>query len=126
MRFVTEPHKKEDSMLREFLKLGKMNTSNFIVKIISKPRQRLIADDIYVFEAQVEFPKVRRKKGLEQFKMAVWGSLGKHFLTYYRLGDYIIVEGSISFERSHLQTRYRKNAKLTVLKLYPFLITDEI
>ena len=41
-----------------------MNTCNFLVKIISSPEQRKIEEDISVVEAQIQFPKVRKKKGV--------------------------------------------------------------
>lgn len=101
-----------------------MNTCNFIVKIISPLEQRIVADDIFVVEAQAQFPKIRKKKGFEQFKLAVWENLGKDFLQYYTVGDYIIVQGILSFLPGNAQNQYKKEAKLTVLKLYPFLLAD--
>lgn len=102
-----------------------MNTCNFLVKIISSPEQRTITGDISFVEAKIKFPKIRKKKGFEQFKLVLWGKLGKDFVKYYRVGDYIIVQGILSFLSTNAQKHYKKEAKLTVLKVYPFLLVEK-
>ena len=102
-----------------------MNTCNFLVKIISSPKQRIIGDNLSLVEAQIQFTKGRKKKGFEQFRLSIWGKLGEDFIKYYRIGDYIIVQGILSFLPSKGQKTYKKNAKLTVLKVYPFVLVEK-
>ena len=101
-----------------------MNSCSFIVKIITPPHQRFIVDDISVIETLVQFPKVRKKRSFNQFKISIWGNLGKDFIKYYTVGDYIIIEGFLSFERNEKANKYKKETKLTAIKIYPFLLKD--
>lgn len=101
-----------------------MNISSFIVKIISVPKQSLIETNISVVEAQVQFPNTRKKNFLDQFKVVSWGDLSEELINYYTIGDYIIIQGIISFEQPKNKTQYKKETKFTVVNLYPFLLVD--
>lgn len=101
-----------------------MNSSTFIVKIVSTPKQHLISDDISVVETKVQFAKQRKKKTFDYFQISLWGNLGKGVLKYCRVGDYVIVKGILSFKKTKVGNHFRKETKMTVLKLYPFLLKD--
>lgn len=102
-----------------------MNSCNFIVKIISTPKHKLISNDIDIVSIMVQIPKLRKKKSFDQFQMVMWGNLAKDFLKYYRIGDYIIVKGILSFKKSKRGNRFQKKPRMTVIKLYPFLLTEK-
>lgn len=101
-----------------------MNFSTFIVKIVSAPKQRLISDNILVVETKVQFAKQRKKKTFDYFQILLWGNLGKGFLKYCRVGDYIIVKGILNFKKRKIGKYFRKETRMTVLKVYPFLLED--
>ena len=101
-----------------------MNSSTFIVKIVSTPQERLIANEISVVEMTVQFAKLRKKKSSDKFQIALWGNLGKEVKKYYKLGDYIIIKGMLSFKKTERKNRIQKDIKMTVIKLYPFLLAD--
>jgi Single-strand binding protein family len=101
-----------------------MNSCSFIVKIVSTPEKRLIRDDISVVETQVQFAKLRKKKSFDQFQISIWGNLGLDFLKYYKVEDYIIIKGILSFKQKKVGNRFQKEPKMTVIKLYPFLLVD--
>jgi len=102
-----------------------MNSCNFIVKIISKPKHKLIAKDIDIVSIMVQIPKLRKKKSFDQFQMVMWGNLAKNFLKYYKVGDYIIVKGILSFKKRKRGSRFQKQTRMTVIKLYPFLLVEK-
>ena len=101
-----------------------MNISTFIVKLISVPKQCLIDTNISVVESQAQFPNTRKKNFLDQFKIVTWGDLSKELLNYYTIGDYIIIQGILSFEQPKIKNQYKKETKFTVINLYPFLLVD--
>lgn len=101
-----------------------MNTCIFLVKIVSTPQQRLIADNINLVETQVQFAKLRKKKSFDQIQISIWGKLGSDFLKYYKVGDYIIIKGKLSFKRNQSENPFQKETLMTVIKLYPFLLAD--
>ena len=102
-----------------------MNSGNFIVKIISISQRKVTKSYFYAVEARVQIAKSKRKKSFDQFKIVIWGKLGRDFLKYYRVGDYIIVRGILSFDRRKSGSKYQKDLKLTVAKFHPFLLTEE-
>ena len=101
-----------------------MNSSTFSVKIVSIPQERLIANEISVLEMTVQFAKLRKKRSFDKFQIALWGNLGKEFTKYYKVGDYIIIKGMLSFKKTEIKSRIQKDIKMTVIKLYPFLLPD--
>lgn len=101
-----------------------MNSSSFIVKIVSTPQQRFLSNEISVVESRVQFAKLRKKKSFDQFQILLWGNLGKNFLKYYRVGDYILIKGMLSFKTLESNIRFKKETKMTVIKVYPFLLAN--
>jgi single-stranded DNA-binding protein len=99
-----------------------MNSCSFVVKIVSKPLQRLVSKDICVVETRVQFSKLRKKKSFDQFKILLWGNLGKEFIKYYRVGDYILIKGMLHFKRIDPVNRFKKETEMTIIKVYPFLL----
>lgn len=102
-----------------------MNSCSFIVKIVSKPKHKIIANDIDIVSIMVQIPKLRKKKSFDQFQLIMWGNLAKNFLKYYVIGDYIIVKGILSFKKRKRKNLFQKQPRLTVTKLYPFLLTEK-
>ena len=101
-----------------------MNSCTFIAKIVSTPQQRLITGDICLVETRIQIAKLWNKKGFDQFQISIWGNLGKDFIKYYRVGDYIIINGVLNFKEIKSGNLFKKETKMTVLDYYPFLLTD--
>jgi single-stranded DNA-binding protein len=109
-----------------------MNYSSFIVKIIKKPEQRSFKNNISLTELVVQFAQIRKKKSKDTFRISVWGNLANDVMKYYKINDYILIEGYISirnpiFNDSELNPRKFKNNKqieVSVLKIYPFNSTN--
>lgn len=101
-----------------------MNSCCFIVKIVSNPKQDLMGDNIPVVKTLVQIAKIRKKKSFNQIQISLWGKLGSDFLKYYKVGDYILIKGILSFNKIKSGNRLRKKPNLTVLKLYPFLLSS--
>lgn len=101
-----------------------MNSSVFIVKIISTPKQKQVSNGINLVETEVQFGKLRKKKSFDHFNITLWGSLGKDLLKYYRINDYIIIKGVLSVKRSQSEKRFQKKINMTVTKFYPYLLPE--
>ena len=105
-----------------------MNYSIFIVKIIKTPQQSFFEDDTSVTEISVQFPQFLNKNYSDIFQISVWGSLAHDAAQYYKVNDYLIVEGSLSLRENHsetFRTKKDKQLELTVSKLYPFLLNTD-
>lgn len=100
-----------------------MNYISFIAKIIDEPKERSINDNISVLEVLVKFAQIRNTNFEIVIKLKVWGNLRYDFLQYYRINDYIIIEGYISIHENLISTVNKlknKQIEVSVCKIYPF------
>ena len=105
--------------------MANTNYISGIVKILENPKQILVNEAIPVTEFRVQLPQIRKNCILD---LVFWGTLGKDVISYYKLNDYIMIEGYLSIqnkELSNLTLPKSKRVKITVFKVYPFLLSDD-
>ena len=95
-----------------------MNYCNLIVKVIKDPVQIYFENNISVVEILVKFSPVKKNKGIEVFNLLVWGNLAEDVIKYYKINDYIIVEGFISLQNLTKSTL----VQISVRKIYPLIL----
>ena len=95
-----------------------MNYSNFIVKVLKKPKQKFLKKKIMLTELHVQFPstRIKNKNGLNTMDLLIWGNLGQDVLKYYKINDYLLVEGFISLRKKRFNTN--QQIKISVSKIY--------
>lgn len=104
-----------------------MNYSIFVVKIIKKPEQSFFEDDTALTEVWVKFPQFLNQNYVDTFKISAWGNLAYDLNKFYKIGDYLLIEGFLSLKENYLLTYNVKNEKqieFTVTKLYPFILNN--
>ena len=104
-----------------------MNYATFIVKILEKPEQSFFNDNTSVTEVLVKFSQVKNNASKTVFQLSFWGNLAYDIAQYYRVNDYIIIEGYISLRESlaHQSTfSVDKQVEISVFKVYPFIINS--
>jgi len=99
-----------------------MNYSCFIVKIINEPISSQFNDNISLVEITVQFPIVRKKKTINTFRVLIWGNLAEDIIKYYRINDYIIIEGYI---RNFSEVGIPDQVEISAKKVYPFLLKNQ-
>ena len=92
-----------------------MNHAFFIVKVV-KPPIHLMFKDYETIEIKVEFPTSRQKNSKNEIILLLWGNHREDFLKYYKVQDYLLIEGIVTLNVNN------KKIKVTVKKLYPFLL----
>ena len=100
-----------------------MTSTNFVsatVKILERPRQSLVNKIFPIVECRVQFPQIEND---EIIHLIFWGSLGKDVTDYYKVNDYIIIEGYFSSYTNKLFQKVQK-VQITVLKIYPLLLSS--
>nr|YP_010516811.1 hypothetical chloroplast RF41 [Haslea pseudostrearia]UXN44593.1 hypothetical chloroplast RF41 [Haslea pseudostrearia] len=98
-----------------------MNYIQSIVKILESPKSTKL--NITKFRAQL--PK--NKHGSQIVILILRGNLAKTILKYYEKNDYIMIEGYVSVKIQtslNLVNKSFKKVEITVLKVYPFLLTS--
>ena len=49
--------------------------------------------------------------------LLIWGNLGEDVIKYYKINDYILIEGFISFRKKKINNN--QEIKISVSKIYP-------
>ena len=102
-----------------------MSNTNFVggvVKILEIPNQKTLNNTLSVTQFRAKFPQ--NVKWTMQFWRA-WGNWAHDVATYYKINDYILIEGYLSFkDKTSMDSigRTMKKLEITVLKVYPFLL----
>lgn len=99
-----------------------MNYTTLIVKIIAKPTQSFFDNGISVTELIGKFYQYRNNK-YTICKVSIWGPLAHDINKYYRVKDYVIVEGYISVRESYFEDLNLKTTiEISAFKTYPLVL----
>ena len=104
--------------------MGDTNYVGSIVKILEKPIQKTLNNEISKTEVRVQFPQVRSTRIIH---LVFWGNLARDVGNYYQVNDYIMIEGYLSLRdkiTSKVTNRKLKKIQITVLKIYPFYLSS--
>jgi hypothetical protein len=103
--------------------MSDINLIGGVVKVLEKPKQKIFNNNIYVTSFRVQFPQVR-KNSIVYLKF--WGNLARDVAKYYKINDYLLIEGYLSLSSKQTSTFNRqtfKTIEIKVLKVYPFLLS---
>ena len=99
--------------------MGDTNYISTIVKILEKPSQGILDQNISITQFRAQLPQTRNNAIVH---LTFWGKLSQDIASYYNVDDYIIIEGYLSLrEKNSVQNS--KKVEITVLKVYPFLLS---
>lgn len=103
--------------------MGDTNFVGGVVKILEDPKQKIINNNVLCTYFRVKFPQVRKNTIVH---LTFWGNLARDVKTYYKENDYILIEGYLSLRDKKIPTlnlKTKKKIEITVLKIYPFLLS---
>ena len=102
-----------------------MNDTNYIggvVKVLETPKQKMLKNKILSTKFRAQISQLRDTRVV---KLTFWGNLARDITTYYKMNDYLIIEGYLSLrnnKRFNLRIQKSKKIEITVLRVYPFLL----
>jgi single-stranded DNA-binding protein len=101
--------------------MSDMNYIGALVKVLETPKQKFINSNTLVVKFRVQLPQIRKIRTVE---LVCWGNLAQSVLKYYKVNDYILIEGYISFRESNNLNKNKTLKKVTITgsKVYPFLL----
>ena len=105
-----------------------MNYASFLVKIIEKP---IIKRNTSVTKMVVQIPRLKYDGESTIMQVFIWGPLADSIAQYYRLNDYIIIEGYLFICRNSLNFRFNNDStnpfgvEISACKIYPFALNFE-
>jgi hypothetical protein len=102
------------------------NTNYFsgIVKILETPKTYFSNEQTQVTGFRVE---VSQKRKNSIISVMFWGNLGREVKKFYKVNDYILIEGYTSIRSKIFLKSNLKNSKqvfITVVKIYPILLNS--
>ena len=103
--------------------MGDINYISSIVKILEIPNQKISKNNIAITKFRVQLPQTR-KIGI--IHLIFWGNLAQYVTNYYKINDYIIIEGYLSLNKT-IETKSKqklKKVEVTVFKVYPFRLNS--
>ncbi len=103
--------------------MGDTNYISSIVKILEIPNQKISKNNIAITKFRVQLPQIR-KTGI--VTLIFWGNLACDVANYYKINDYIIIEGYLSLNKtSENKIKQKlKKVEITVFKIYPFRLNS--
>lgn len=104
-----------------------MNYVSGIFQILETPKLKFINNNINRTEFYVQLPQIRKQQSITIIKLIFWGDFAYDIANYYRVNDYILVEGYLAFKKeelNNLSSRTLKNLEITVFKVYPLFLNN--
>ena len=101
--------------------MGDVNYLTSVVKILEKPTQKVLNEKIVMTEFRAQFPQVGNNQIVN---LVFWGNLARDVANFYKVNDYIMIEGYLSIRdknkiKAKQMKRTLKTAQVTVLRSYP-------
>ena len=103
--------------------MGDTNFMAGIIKILESPKEKVWNNNTISVEFRAQLPSIRQN---QLVKVVFWGNLARDMLHYYKINDYILIEGFLSLRfQSSLSSmgKQSKKVEITVLRVYPFLLS---
>ena len=99
-----------------------MNYIGAIVKILETPKPKFVNSTKLFITFRVQVSQVRQNRTVT---LVMWDNLARSVLNYYKINDYILIEGYVSlkpiFPSDGTKKSFQK-VQITALKVYPFLL----
>lgn len=104
-----------------------MTNTNYIVcivKILETPKEESFNDKISTVQLRAQ---LLNKKNSKIVHLVFWGNLARDVKEYYKINDFLIIEGHISLcskKVSNPKTQNSRIVNITVLRTYPFFLSS--
>lgn len=101
-----------------------MNYISCIIRIIEIPRRKFTYNKIPVIKFKVEIVGTRYNQINSIVNAKIWGKLAYELINYYRINEYLLIEGYLSQDNTlslNTALRYKKNTTITIFQIYPYL-----
>ena len=93
-----------------------------IIKILETPKQEFINNDITFVKFRAQLFSVRKPQIVQ---VIFWGNLSQDIVSFYKINQYLLIEGYPSFRNSKNLKQTLKIVEITGLRVYPFCFKPE-
>ena len=105
--------------------MGNLNYIVGIAKILEVPSSiQLISNDLslYFIRFRVQFSSIKNNGSCQIVNLMVWGDLAYEIISYYKVNDYILIEGHVFFDLIDNKNYYDKLIQIKIIKIIPFFL----
>ena len=105
--------------------MGNLNYIVGIAKILEVPSSiQLISNDLslYFIRFRVQFSSIKNNDSYQIVNLIVWGDLAYEIISYYKVNDYILIEGHVFFDLIDRENYYDKLIQIKIIKIIPFFL----
>ena len=101
--------------------MSNLNYIGGIAKILEVPSSiQLSQDKLYFIRFRVQFSSINKKYLSSIIILIAWGNLAYEIIKSYKVNDYILIEGHVSFNPLKVKNYYKKIMQITITKIVPF------
>jgi hypothetical protein len=106
--------------------MSDVNYFGGIVRVLELPTKKLNKKEIPYTSFRVELSQVRLKQSKSILTILAYGNLANDIVKYYRINDYVLIEGCLSIKKT-LPTKkiVKKSAKVKLFKIFPLFLNSK-
>jgi single-stranded DNA-binding protein len=107
--------------------MGDMNYIGGVVRILEIPTLKINKNEIPFTNFRVQLSQLRSKQSKTTLKVLAWGNLAEDVVKYYRVDDYVLIEGYLSVRKS-ITEKDNKNQflQVNVFKIFPLFLNTKV
>ena len=90
-----------------------------MARLFETPSLKLYKNEIPWIKLKIEIAQVRNRSSERIIEAIIWGDLAYDLIKYYRLNDYVLVEGYLLTDL----VINKKIVSLNIFQIYPFFRT---
>ena len=106
--------------------MSDINYIGGIVRILEIPVLQINKNQISFTKFRVQLPQLRIKQSKTILTLLVSGNLAQDIVKYYRINDYVLIEGYLSIRKSFYQKQSPKEVlQVNVFKIFPLFLNTK-
>ena len=108
--------------------MGNLNYISVIAKILEVPSSIQLKQNnlsLYFVTFRVQLPSFKKQCFYPILTLIVWGSLAYEIIGYYKVNDYVLIEGHMHFQSTEVENYQEKSIIINVRKIFPFFLNNQ-
>jgi hypothetical protein len=106
--------------------MSDINYFGGIVKLLEIPAIKLNKKEIPYTSFRVQLSQIRLKKSKSILTILAYGNLANDIVKYYRINDYILIEGYLSVKKKLTTKKIIKSSvEIKLFKIFPFFLNSK-
>jgi hypothetical protein len=106
--------------------MSDINYFGGIVRVLEIPSKKLNKKEIPYTSFRVELSQVRLKQSKSILTILAYGNLANDIVKYYRINDYVLIEGYLSIKKTlPIKKIIKKSVKVKLFKIFPLFLNNK-